>query len=56
MNARYEGSRIEYDVAIRKNVMVPMRDGVQLAADIYLPAVGEEVAAGNFPVILERTP
>ena len=56
MNARYEGSRIEYDVAIRKNVMVPMRDGVQLAADIYLPAVGNEVAPGNFPVILERTP
>ena len=56
MNARYKGSRIEYDVAIRKNVMVPMRDGVQLAADIYLPAVGNEVAPGNFPVILERTP
>ncbi len=56
MNARYEGSRIEYDVAIRKNVMVAMRDGVKLAADIYLPAVGNEVAAGSFPVILERTP
>ena len=53
---RYEGSPIAYDVAIRKNVMIPMRDGVRLAADIYLPAVGNEIADGKFPVILERTP
>lgn len=32
-------------------VMVPMRDGVRLATDIYLPA-GE----GRFPVVLRRTP
>ena len=53
---QYEGSPIAYDVAIRKNVMIPMRDGVRLAADIYLPAVGNEIADGKFPVILERTP
>ena len=53
---RYEGSPIAYDVAIRKNVMIPMRDGVNLAADIYLPAVGANIAEGRFPVILERTP
>ncbi len=53
---RYEGSPIAYDVAIRKNVMIPMRDGVKLAADIYLPAEGESIAEGQFPVILERTP
>ncbi len=53
---RYEGSPIAYDVAIRKNVMIPMRDGVKLAADIYLPAEGESIAEGRFPVILERTP
>lgn len=53
---RYEGSPIAYDVAIRKNVMIPMRDGVKLAADIYLPAEGTDIAEGKFPVILERTP
>ncbi len=32
--------------------MIPMRDGVQLATDIYLPVDGE----GPFPVVIERTP
>src|SRR5215469_7523307 len=31
--------------------MVPMRDGIRLATDVFLPA-----AAGSFPVIMERTP
>lgn len=53
---RYEGSPIAYDVVIRKNVTIPMRDGVKLAADIYLPADGTNIAEGQFPVILERTP
>lgn len=35
------------------NVMVPMRDGVHLATDIYLPAGAKENAV---PVLLERTP
>jgi uncharacterized protein len=32
-------------------VSVPMRDGVHLAADVYLPP-----SSGQFPVLLERTP
>ncbi len=36
---------------VEKNVPVPMRDGVQLGADIYRPS-----AAGRFPVLLCRTP
>lgn len=32
-------------------VQVPMRDGVQLAADLYLPAAG-----AKFPVLVVRTP
>jgi uncharacterized protein len=36
------------------NVMVPMRDGVLLATDIYLPQPGPQ--GGRWPVILERTP
>jgi uncharacterized protein len=45
-----------YDVTIDPNVMVPMRDGVRLATDIYRPARGGKPVEGRFPVILERTP
>src|SRR5437764_797557 len=56
------GSRVpssagwEYDVVVEKNVRVPMRDGVNLAADLYLPARNGQVATGRFPAIMERTP
>lgn len=36
-----------------ENVMVPMRDGVLLATDIYLPLAHHGSA---FPVVIERTP
>ncbi len=35
----------------QSNVMIPMRDGTQLAANIFLPKQG-----GPFPVVLQRTP
>ena len=38
-------------MVVERDVMVPMRDGVRLATDIYRPASG-----GPVPVILERTP
>ena len=51
-----------YNVVCQRNLMVPMRDGVRLATDVYLP-VKEEMAthkAGHdgpgFPTLLERTP
>jgi putative CocE/NonD family hydrolase len=40
-----------HEVLIDKAVMVPMRDGTRLAADIYRPK-----ADGRFPAIVERTP
>jgi len=40
-----------YAVTYEHNVAVGMRDGVTLRADIYRPE-----AAGNFPVLLQRTP
>ncbi len=39
------------NILIEKNVIVPMRDGVKLAADVYRPAEG-----GPFPVIIQRLP
>src|SRR4051812_13247493 len=43
------------DVFILRDVMVPMRDGVRLATDIYLPA-DPATLPQPLPVILERTP
>ena len=40
-----------FEVEMRLDVKVPMRDGIDLSADIYLPE-----AAGPFPVVLMRTP
>lgn len=41
---------------VARNVMVPMRDGVGLATDIYFPARDGTRREGRFPAILERTP
>jgi putative CocE/NonD family hydrolase len=41
-----------YEVTVEKNVMVPMRDGVRLAADLYRPTG----AGDRLPVIMMRTP
>ena len=40
----------QYRVKVLHDVNVPMRDGVKLSADIYMPS-----AAGRYPVILLRT-
>jgi putative CocE/NonD family hydrolase len=42
---------------IYHNVMIPMRDGVRLATDIYMPSnEGETPTPGRFSVLLMRTP
>src|ERR1043166_2898921 len=46
----------KFDIVAARNVMVPMRDGVRLATDIYRPARDGVVVDGKFPVIMERTP
>ncbi len=38
------------------DVMVPMRDGVKLATDIYLPAKDGKFVGGQFPAVMVRTP
>ena len=38
------------------DVMVPMRDGVRLATDIYLPTLNNEITSEKIPAILRRTP
>ncbi len=50
-----------HEVHTERNIMVPMRDGVRLATDVYRPAkAGEPLAGapldGKYPVLLRRTP
>ncbi|MGH7774192.1 MAG: CocE/NonD family hydrolase [Candidatus Binatia bacterium] len=43
-------------IVVLEDIMVPMRDGVRLASDVYRPAL-EGVPAGEpLPTLLERTP
>ena len=56
LNGVYQGSHRGYDSLVRPDVPIAARDGVQLAADVYLPAIGGQAAEGSFPAIVERTP
>ena len=49
-------SEAKYDVAVLRDVQVAMRDGVELAADVYRPVLDGELAPGPFPAVLIRTP
>ena len=49
-------SQPEYDIIVMEDVMVPARDGVGLAADIYRPGRDGDFVREPLPVILERTP
>ena len=47
----------EYEaVLFAKDVMMPMRDGVKLATDIYRPAVNGVPVADRLPLLLQQTP
>lgn len=46
-----ERSRPTHDIRCRYDVRIPMRDGIHLSADVYLP-----VARGPFPTMVLRNP
>jgi hypothetical protein len=50
----------EYDLTVEQDVRVPMRDGVELSADIYIPArtqgAGASGSDGPWPALLARGP
>jgi hypothetical protein len=45
-----------YEVIVERDIHTVMRDGIELACDVYRPAQAGQAAPGAFPVILERTP
>ena len=50
------GSPSSTGVIVERNLMVPMRDGIQLATDLYRPALDGKPISGRLPVLLHRTP
>ncbi|PZR94049.1 MAG: antibiotic hydrolase [Candidatus Nephthysia bennettiae] len=52
---RSSPSQQDYGIVVARDVMVPMRDRVRLACDIYYPALAGSVAEGPWPTILGRT-
>jgi putative CocE/NonD family hydrolase len=56
VSVRAQTAESKYEVGMMHNVMVPMRDGVRLATDIYRPARNGQLVEGRFPVVLGRTP
>src|SRR5205809_219560 len=46
----------KYEIVVFKDVMVPRRDGVKLACNIYRPALNGQLVGGKPPVSLRRTP
>lgn len=46
----------EYEVIVEQDVQIPLRDGVNLAADIYRPARDGKPIEGRLPTLLTRTP
>ena len=49
-------SQAHNEFIVQKNVIITVRDGTKLAADVYLPAKNGRSLDGKFPVILARTP
>lgn len=45
-----------FEVVVEKNLMISVRDGVKLAADVYRPGRDGQSVEGKFPTLLTRTP
>ena len=56
MGESVTGPASTYDVHVENDVIVPMRDGVQLATNILRPVGGSQPLEARLPVLLQRTP
>jgi len=55
--AAYAQTEFPYGVvAVEENLMMPMRDGVRLATDIYRPTLVGTPVEEKLPILLQRTP
>jgi putative CocE/NonD family hydrolase len=51
-----DASKARFEVMVEKDLRVPVRDGVNLALDLYLPAQDGRPVPGKHPTLLARTP
>src|SRR4029450_5026970 len=51
-----EGEGMHDDMRVERDIMVPMRDGIRLACDVYRPAAAGQIVPRAFPLLLERPP
>ena len=58
LHRRYKAklSKPKYGILIAKDIIVRMRDGVRLAADVYFPAIDGKAQEGPWPTVMQRTP
>jgi len=56
MTDKWPEQRSEYDCQVESNVMVPIRDGIYLATDIYRPYRNGKPVEGPLPTLLQRSP
>jgi uncharacterized protein len=55
--AQTPAAETPYDVVLAvHNLMIPVRDGLLMATDVYRPARNGVAVDGRFPVLLNRTP
>ena len=45
-----EGEGMDDDMRVERDLMVPMRDGIKLACDVYRPAAAGQIVPGAFPI------
>lgn len=55
-SAAWAADSAPYGYEVEKNVMVPARDGVLLATDVYFPTKDKARLEGKLPAVLNRTP
>ena len=46
----------KYNITIKKNIKIKMRDDINLLTDIYFPSDKDHNPIYDLPILLERTP
>ena len=55
-DSQFVASAPAYEVFTERDVMMPLRDGVCVATDLYFPAQGARKLDGPWPAVMVRTP
>ena len=56
LRASLTSTSFSSEFIVERNVMIPLRDGVRLATDVYRPAANGKAVENALPLMLRRTP